>query len=91
MKIEWLVTDVTAVGSADRADRENLRIILDVFWPVQAAIAVGEPVCGLEIPLIADKTALMSPDRAERHILEMIVDCFWQLRPLLWVRRHFVI
>ena len=28
MKIEWLVTDVTAVGSPDRAERASLGVIL---------------------------------------------------------------
>ena len=28
MKIEWLVTNVTAVGSPDRADRAILEVIL---------------------------------------------------------------
>ena len=41
MKREWLVTNVTAVGSPDRAERDILRMFLDVFGPVQAAIVVG--------------------------------------------------
>ena len=36
MKIEWLVTDVTSVGSPDRAERDMFRGILGVFWPIQA-------------------------------------------------------
>ena len=31
MKTEWLVTDVTPVGSPDRADRAILGVTLDVF------------------------------------------------------------
>ena len=44
MKTEWLVTNV-AVGSPDRAERDILKMILDVFWPIQATFVVGEPFC----------------------------------------------
>ena len=51
MKIEWLVTDVTPVGSPDRAERDILGMIFDVFQPIQAAIVVGrEPLCDMRIP-----------------------------------------
>ena len=40
MKIDWLVTNVTAVGPPDSAGRDILRAILDVFQPVQPAIVV---------------------------------------------------
>ena len=40
MKIEWLVANVTLVGSPDRAERDNLGMLLDIFaqfrpcwWP----------------------------------------------------------
>ena len=36
MKIEWLVADVIAVGSLDRAERAILGVILHIFWPSQA-------------------------------------------------------
>ena len=50
MKIEWLVTDVTPVGSLDRAERDILVMTLDAFCPVQAAIVIGEPLCDLGFP-----------------------------------------
>ena len=40
MKTEWLITDLTSVRSLDRAERENLGMLSDVFWSVQAAIAI---------------------------------------------------
>ena len=50
MKIEWLVTDVTAVGSPDRAGRAILGVILAVFLSTWATLVVGEPFCDLGIP-----------------------------------------
>ena len=41
LKIEWLVTDVTAVRSTDRAKTNTLRIFFGVFWPIQAAFICG--------------------------------------------------
>ena len=42
MKIEWLVTNVTVVRSADRAERAILEVILAVlfFLPIQAVFVV---------------------------------------------------
>ena len=34
MKIEWLIANVTAAGSPDRAERDILVIILDFFAEV---------------------------------------------------------
>ena len=52
MKIEWLVTDVTAVRSPDRAECYILGMIFDIVWPIQATAVVGEPFCLVgEIPL----------------------------------------
>ena len=47
MKIKWFVTDVTAVGTPDRAERAILKLILagPFFWPIQAVFVVGEPLC----------------------------------------------
>ena len=45
MKIEWLIANMTAVRSPDRAERDMLGMILDVFWPIQAASVVGETLC----------------------------------------------
>ena len=50
LKIEWLVASLTAVRSLARVEHDILGMILDVFWPVQAAVVVGEPLCDLEIP-----------------------------------------
>ena len=45
MKIEWLVTDVTAVGSPDRAEHDDFGMILGVIWPLQAISVVRKPCC----------------------------------------------
>ena len=50
MKIEWLVTNVTAVGSPDRAERAILGMILDIFWPIQATFVAREPLSNARIP-----------------------------------------
>ena len=44
----------TADGSSVRAEK----IMLAVFWPIQAACVVGEQDCDLDIPSCAKKTAL---------------------------------
>ena len=38
-----LVTEVTAVGSPDRAEPAVLGVILVVFLSIQATVVVGEP------------------------------------------------
>ena len=50
MKTEWLVTDVTPVGSPNRAEDNFLGFILDVFRPNQAVFVVGEPLCDVGTP-----------------------------------------
>ena len=47
MKIEWLVTDVTAVGSPGRAEHAVLGGILAgrVFGQIQDIFLVAEPLC----------------------------------------------
>ena len=50
MKIEWLIVPVTASGSPARAEYEILKMIVCIFWSIQAAIVVGGPLCDLEIP-----------------------------------------
>ena len=52
MKGKWLVVDVTAVGSLDRAKRAISRVILAgvCFWPVQVIFVVGEHFCGVGTP-----------------------------------------
>ena len=44
MEMEWLVTDITAVGSPDRAER-------DISWVILAVLAnSGRPLCDAGIP-----------------------------------------
>ena len=52
MKIEWLVADVTAVGSVDIAEHAISGVILAerVFWPIQAVFVVRVPLCNLGPP-----------------------------------------
>ena len=52
MKTEWLVANVTAVGSIDRAERAILGVFMTdrVFWPIQVIFVAGEPLCGVETP-----------------------------------------
>ena len=45
MKEEWLVADVTPVGSADRAECDILVMIVGVFLLIQAALVGEEPLC----------------------------------------------
>ena len=47
MKIEWLVTDVTAIGTPDRAERAVLGVDLAgrFCWPIQDIFVVAEPLC----------------------------------------------
>ena len=44
MKLGWLVVDVIGAGSPARAESELLWAIVGVFWPIQAAIAVGSHI-----------------------------------------------
>ena len=53
MKTEWLNINVTATGSPSGAENKIFWVILGVLWPIWAAIAVGEPLCGLETPFEA--------------------------------------
>ena len=51
MKIEWLVTNLTAVGYPDRAEHAILGLILaGLFWPIQVVYVVGEQLCGVGTP-----------------------------------------
>ena len=52
MKIEWLIADVTAVGSLDTAERGIFEGDFGwaLFWPIQAIFVVGRPLCGLGTP-----------------------------------------
>ena len=42
MKLEWFIADVTAFVSPDRAERDILGMILNVFLPIQAICVAGE-------------------------------------------------
>ena len=41
MKTEWLVSNVTAVGSPRRAENAVRETISGVFWPIEAVVVVG--------------------------------------------------
>ena len=47
LKIKWVIANVTAVGSPNRAERAILGRILAgaLFWIVQAVFVVREPLC----------------------------------------------
>ena len=53
MKIEWLVADVTAIGSSGRAEHAILGGVCGwvCFWPIQVIFVVGEPLCGVGTPI----------------------------------------
>ena len=79
MKIEWLVSNVTAVGSIDREEQAILEVILGwVFFCTDLQTH--------------NVTAVRSPDRAESAIWGVILAgrCFSQFRPYLWSGSHFV-
>ena len=52
MKIEWLVTDATAVGSPDKAERAILGVILAryFFCRFRPIFVVTEPFCDVRTP-----------------------------------------
>ena len=51
MKIEPLVTNVTTVGSPDRAEHDILGMVFPGrFWSTQTAIVVGETLCDVGNP-----------------------------------------
>ena len=50
IKIECLVTNLTAVRSPVSAESEGFWVIFDFFWPIWAAFVVWEPLCDLESP-----------------------------------------
>ena len=67
MKLKWLVADVTAVGSPDRAECAILGVILagrcfGQFRPFLCHLMKTEW-------LVTNVTVVGSPDRAERAIL----------------------
>ena len=54
MKIEWLSTDVTAVGSPDRAEHAIFESDFGwaFCWTIQAIFVVGEPLCDVRTPAL---------------------------------------
>ena len=50
IEIEWLVTDITAVGASDRGERAILGMNLVIVWPIQAIFVVGEAFCDVGTP-----------------------------------------
>ena len=58
MKIEWLLTDVTAVGTPGRAERAILEVILGGQLAQITLIKIDW--------FVANVTAVVSPARAER-------------------------
>ena len=93
MKIEWLLTNVTSVTSLAGAEGDFFDVILNVFWPIQAALVVEEPLCDLGIDswLVTNVTAVGSSARVERDNFGIFVDSFGQFRPLLCSGSHVVI
>ena len=89
MKIEWLVTDVTAVESPDRAERAIFGVILGIFgqfrpflwwgatlWCRKPILSPNKLTYGdlMEIKgFVVNVTAVGSPDRAEHPILGVIL------------------
>ena len=47
MQIDWLIANVTAAGSPDRAECAILRMFLDIFWTFQATFVAGESLVGI--------------------------------------------
>ena len=49
MKKEWLVANITPVGSPDRVKRDISGIVFGIFWQALATFVVGEPLCDVGI------------------------------------------
>ena len=50
MRIEWLTTNITDVGSPTRVESEMFWMIVDIFWTSLDAFEVRDPLCDLETP-----------------------------------------
>ena len=66
MKIEWLLTDVTVVGSPDRAERAILGVIL--AWRF---LANSGRICGRGAALWCRNPLLSSNNFTQGHLIEM--------------------
>ena len=80
MKIEWLVDDVTAVGSPNGAERAIWGVILGVFWSIQAIFVVEEPLCDVRVP-----TCALTTQRGTCYFGDGF-GLFWPLRATFVVR-----
>ena len=76
MKIKWLVTDVTPVGSPDRAERAILVMIFGIFWADSGPFVIGEPLCDVESPSRALHNRFSRQDRTyhEWHFRALEID-----------------
>ena len=50
MKTEGFIANVTPVRWPVRAEHDIVGVILDIFWPIQAAIVAREPFHNPGIP-----------------------------------------
>ena len=74
----------------------NFCQILNVFWPIQDVIVVGEPFCDLDILNENDVVGYrcdsywgtLSEEKTKKCV---ILGVFIQFRPLMWLASHFVI
>ena len=58
MKVERLITNVTAIVSSTRAESAVFWAIFDVFWSIWVTFVDGEQFCDLETPSLAPETLL---------------------------------
>ena len=80
LKIEWLVLNVTLVGSPDRAECDMFEDDFGHFLPVQAAIVVWDHFVICPVPWQSG------------IFFGMILDNVWSIQAtFLWPRSHFVI
>ena len=75
MKIEWLITEVTAVGSPIRAEiGVSGSFGIFCFWPSYAAFKIDRST--------ANVTAVGSPIRAEKELFGAFLTMFGQVGSL---------
>ena len=48
MKVEWLVTNVTSVGSPARTEHD-IGGVFGMLLPIKAVVVVGKPLCDVGI------------------------------------------
>ena len=67
MKIQWLVTNVTAIGSPDRTERAIFRVILAecFFSQLRPYLLWGKPLCDV-------RTRILSPNNSPHgHLMKI--------------------